>query len=156
MATVGENDSVVYKKAKDLSLEDLLWSPVFDEYTDESDQDIKDWSSETFTITGKTKSKIKTIKPYKKFTLYLNKDKSKTFSGEQPILVKSGDLWKYISAQDISVGDYVLTYDCETEDFEETLITSITHNKKERRNVYAINIEEIDLFVAGGIIVHNK
>ena len=129
---------------------------MFLEYTDESDQNIKDWNSETITFTEKLKSKIVKIRKQNKFTLYFNEDISKMFSGEQPILVKSNNIWKYINAQDISLGDIIMLYNLENDTNTEIAVESITKNKTNKRDVYAISIEDYDIFIAGGIIVHNK
>ena len=157
IATVGENDTVVWIKAKDLQVGSKVFSPVWDEFdgTPSPYEDRIEYESltskrigfgEVSNISGKLVEK----------TIIFNGNDEKRFSTTQPVLArKSGmkDAWEFTG--DLEAGDVIWEYDFDTKQYVETTIFSMDV-LEESHDVYQISVNGIDTFIAGGIISHNK
>jgi intein/homing endonuclease len=72
------------------------------------------------------------------------------------LLKPSGENWQYLETNQTAIGDYIIRYNPMSDSFEETEITNITIDEGGPRTVYAISVEDTDLFIAGNMLVHNK
>lgn len=157
ISVVGAGDTVTYKMAKDLVIGDLIWAPTYTEYTDESNQPVEEWESEMLTNMIKVPTTVVSVVPTMKKTMYFNNDETTRVSLEQLMLVKpANDLWQYLYSGQLTVGDTIIRYNPETDTFIPTEVTNITLETEEPRDVYAISVEDTDLFIAGNMAVHNK
>lgn len=157
ISVVGAGDTVTYKMAKDLVIGDLIWAPTYTEYTDESNQPVEEWESEMLTNMIKVPTTVVSVVPTMKKTMYFNNDETTRVSLEQLMLVKpANDLWQYLYSGQLTVGDTIIRYNPETDIFVPTEVTNITLETEEPRDVYAISVEDTDLFIAGNMAVHNK
>jgi hypothetical protein len=157
IATVGEDSSVIFVKAKDLKVGDKVLSPVWDEFDGtpspyESRIEYDALTSkrvgfgEVGYVLGKTVDK----------TIVINGNQGKHFSTTQPVLARKAgqkDAWEFTG--DISVGDIIWEYDFEKKEYLETLVDQIDLIDGDHE-VFQISINGIDTFIAGGIISHNK
>jgi intein/homing endonuclease len=88
--------------------------------------------------------------------MYFNGDIGTSMSQEQTVLIKGSDgIWKYQVSNNIKIGDTLLKYNFEQDGFDEIEVLEITRNKEEIVNVYKIDTEDVDTFIAGNIVVHN-
>lgn len=157
IATVGEDNSVVFVKAKDLKVGDTVLSPVWDEFDGtpspyESRIEYDALTSkrvgfgEVEYVLGKTVDQ----------SIIFNGNAGKHFSTTQPILArKSGqkDAWEF--SGDLSIGDIIWEYDFDKKEYAETIIENIDLVVGDV-NVFQISVKGIDTFIAGGIVSHNK
>jgi hypothetical protein len=68
--------------------------------------------------------------------------------------VKRESIYKFVQSSELLVGDIVLD-----SQLNEVVITSVENERMEDDhsvNVYLIDVETIDLFIANNIITHNK
>lgn len=157
IATVGEDSSLVFVKAKDLKVGDKVLSPVWDEfdgtpspYSSRIEYDAltskRVGFGEVEYVLGKTVDQ----------TIVINGNKDKHFSTTQPVLARKAgqkDAWEFTG--DVSVGDIIWEYDFESKEFVETLVDQIDLIDGDHE-VFQISVNGIDTFIAGGIISHNK
>jgi hypothetical protein len=157
ISVVGENDTIITKKAEDLLVGDIIWAPTYTEYTDESVQSPEEWEAEMLTNMSRIKTTVVSAVPSVKQTLYFNNDSGTRMSFNQLMLLKpSGENWQYLETNQTAIGDYIIKYNPMSDSFEETEITNITIDEGGPRTVYAISVEDTDLFIAGNMLVHNK
>jgi len=157
ISVVGSGDTVTYKMAKDLVIGDSIWAPTYTEYTDESAQPVEEWEAEMLTNMIKVPTTVVSVVPTMKKTMFFNNDETTRVSLEQLMLVKpANDLWQYLYSGQLTVGDTIIRYNPEADTFNPTEITEITLETEEPRDVYAISVEDTDLFIAGNMAVHNK
>lgn len=157
ISVVGPEDSVIYKEAQDLQVGDILWAPTYTEYTDESNQPVEQWEAEMLSNMERVKTTVVSVVPKIKETLYFNNDSSNRMSIEQLMLIKpQNENWQYLYSSEANVGDTIIIYNPTNNTFNPTEITSITVDEDDPRPVYAISVEDTDLFIAGNILVHNK
>ena len=150
---VGENDSIAYKKAKDISIGEQIWTVMYDEYVGESV--LKDHPIiKSFTNPRLEKTTIIGIVPsVKATTVTINNDINKRFSLEERLFVKTDNGYEYLPVADIEIGQHIIIKNNET-DFTEVEITDITFIDEDR-NVYKFDASPIDTIIAGDILVHN-
>jgi hypothetical protein len=157
ITVVGPDDTLAYKKAEDIVVGDILWAALYEEYTDESSESPEDWESAMLTNMRRIKTAVTNVIPSMKQTLYFNNDESTRMSFQQLVLVKpENENWQYIQTLQIEVGDTIMTYSPELDEFVPTLVSNITIDDEETRATYAISVEDTDLFIAGNVLVHNK
>ena len=157
ITVVGPDDTLAYKKAEDIVVGDILWAALYEEYTDESSESPEDWESAMLTNMRRIKTAVTNVIPSMKQTLYFNNDESTRMSFQQLVLVKpENENWQYIQTLQIEVGDTIMTYSPETDEFVPTIVTNITIDDEDTRPTYAISVEDTDLFIAGNVLVHNK
>ena len=157
IATVGENDVVIWVKAKDLKVGNKVFSPVWDEFDGAPSPYTSRVAYDSLTskrlgfgevcyVLGKTVDK----------TIIFNGDATKHFSTTQPILARKTNLkdaWEFTG--DLSVGDIIWEYDFDKGGYVETVISQIDIIDGDHE-VFQISVNGIDTFIAGGIISHNK
>jgi hypothetical protein len=157
ISVVGPDESIIYKEAQDIVVGDIIWAPTYTEYTDESSQSPEEWETEMLSGMQKVQTTVVSVVPKVKETLYFNNDTSNRISIEQLMLLKPQDeVWQYLYASEANIGDTFMTFNPDANSFTPTQITDITLDADDPREVYAISVEDTDLFIAGNIVVHNK
>jgi hypothetical protein len=155
ICTVGENDSWELKKAQDMKIGDIVWSPSWDEMVNETELDPYMWNSESLSNLKLEKTEIKNIIPsIKDITLYINDDLLKRFSLEQTVLVKKNGTYFFGTSGILEVGDVMIARN-EDGSFDEVQVSKITLVDEER-TVYEFDADPTDLLIAGGLVVHNS
>jgi len=155
IATVGPNDSVVQKPAKEIQVGERIWAATFDEYIDESKDGYKGYLySKTLTNIRVVQCTVEGITPStRNETVIFNNDPNKRFSLTERMLMKRNNIYQYIPSGDVVVGDIYLARN-EDNTISEKPITHIA-NPTETRNVYRYNVEPVDHLFAGDMVVHN-
>jgi hypothetical protein len=157
ISVVGPDESIIYKEAQDIVVGDIIWAPTYTEYSDESLQNPEEWEAEMLSSMQKVQTTVVSVVPKVKETLYFNNDTSNRISIEQLMLLKpQNEMWQYLYASEANIGDTFMTYSPDANTFAPTQITEITLDADDPREVYAISVEDTDLFIAGNIVVHNK
>lgn len=64
-------------------------------------------------------------------------------------LVKVGDVWSFIEAKDVKVGDILRNYN------NEEVVVETVSEELGNFTAYTLDVEDIDLFYANGILTHN-
>jgi hypothetical protein len=157
IATVGENDSVVWVKAKDIKVGDKVFSPLWDEFDGTpSPYDSRiEYESMTNMRIGIGEIEYVLEKSVDNSVMF-NNDGSKHFSLTQPILARKHgklDAWEFTG--DLVPGDIIWEYNFETKEYFETEITDINVITT-ANDVFQISVKDIDTFVAAGVVAHNK
>lgn len=153
--TVGLNDSVELKAAKDIKLGDSVWSISWDGLVDDiTDPTTSTVYPEELSNVKKVKTEIVAISPStKSVTLYFNGDIGKRFSLEEKVLVKRDNAHLFIQAKEIVTSDEI--FEATDSGMISVPVTSIDHIDEERE-VFTFNAFPVDTLIAGNIIVHNK
>jgi hypothetical protein len=156
VATVVDGQ-IVMVKAKDLAVGNTVLSPTWSEFSNDDDpyNDRVEYSSLTNKdVVNGTIAKI-TTKPVDK-TIIINNNPEKHYSLTQPVLARKEnglDAWEF--TKDLEVGDFIWEYSFENEAFEEVEITELEVIDGDE-TVYALSIDGIHTFIAGGVVSHNK
>lgn len=154
IATYNEDSVIIYKKAKDIVVGDIVWGAIWDEFIDESFGSPTDNPSLTLSNLEMQTTEIMAIQPsVKSTTLYINGDIEKRFSLEENMLIKRDGFYMFRSTGTIVVGDIFL-HKTADDSIEEVEITSIDY-VDEDRTVYRFDAEPLDNLFAGDILVHN-
>jgi intein/homing endonuclease len=101
------------------------------------------------------KTKIKSVYPIIKQTLIFNNDESTRVSLEQPVLVEDGGNWKFITSNELTIGNKIMSYSEKDNKFVPLEITEITKDESPKVT-YAISVEDHSAFIAGNIVCRNK
>jgi hypothetical protein len=150
---VGENDTVVYKSAKDIVVGDEIWSMTWKELIDES-MGVYTTPTNGITESQRVKSIIQNILPKQvEKTMTINNSNALRFSVEEQILVKDDLGYRFKISGNISVGDIVFSVDHEGLLSEVEVVS--TEIIQEDRYVYKFDAEPTDTIIAGNIICHN-
>jgi hypothetical protein len=154
-----KDDKVVFVKAKELLVGQKVVSPIWDELKLQQGLTPYEERLEYQALTNKDVSVgnvIYILKKDSEETVIFNNDASKEYSMTQPVLARKSkmlDAWEF--TKDLEVGDYIWEYDFDLNIFKEVLISSI-EIKSSSKNVYQISVDNVDTFIAGNIICHNK
>jgi hypothetical protein len=151
--TVGENDSVVLKAAKDINVGDEIWSYTWDTLKPETDEDPLLWTNSEMANISKIKSTVVHILPSNKdVTMFFNDKDHARFSLEHSMLVKRNGIYMFASSGSVELGDYLVEdVDGVTVEIEVTSINFID----ESRTVYKFDAAPDDIIIAGGLVTHN-
>jgi hypothetical protein len=151
--TVGENDSVVLKAAKDIVVGDEIWSYTWDTLKPETDEDPLLWTSSEMSNVSKVKSTVVHILPsFKDVTMFFNDKDDARLSLEHSMIIKRNGVYMFASSGSVEIGDYLL------EDVNGTVseveVTSI-NMVDDSRTVYKFDAAPYDIIIAGGLVTHN-
>lgn len=157
IATVGPDNSVLWVKAKDIRVGDKVFSPVWDEFdgTPSPYESRIEYDALTNKRIGIGEIEYVLEKNVEESIIF-NEDQGKHFSKTQPVLarkVDGKDAWEFTS--NLSAGDILWEYDFDKKEYVETLITDVNLIRTPN-DVFQIGVKDIDTFVAGGVISHNK
>jgi len=109
---------------------------------------LNTWTSKD--ITGsKSVATITSITPKRVNTIIIINNLLKT-TPEHRHLIKSNDLWSFKRAHQVKVGDYILDVDN-----NEIIVDSVVEVQV-NTTVYSMNVEDLDVFYAEGILTHNR
>lgn len=151
------NGKVVLVKAKDLAVGMMVFSPTWEEYSNNDDpyNSRVEYSAITNRqLTNGVISKI-TTKPVEQ-TIIINNNPEKHYSLTQPVLARKVDgldAWEF--TKDLEIGDTIWEYSFEDKEFKEITITDLEVIDG-NETVYALSINNTHTFIAGGVISHNK
>ncbi len=134
IATVGPNDSVVQKPAKEIQVGERIWAATFDEYIDESKDGYKGYLySKTLTNIRVVQCTVEGITPStRNETVIFNNDPNKRFSLTERMLMKRNNIYQYIPSGDVVVGDIYLARN-EDNTISEKPITHIANPTETRK-----------------------
>jgi hypothetical protein len=159
IATLNSNNEVILVKAKDLVVGAKVLSPVWDEIYDKQELSPYESRIEYNSLTNKKMSVATVLSILEKSvseTVIFNNDESKEYSLTQPVLARKlngQDAWEF--TKDLEVNDIIWEYDLNAKEYKEVLVESIKINNTVK-NVYQISVDNVDTFIAGNIICHNK
>ena len=134
--------------AKDVRVGDKLLSLVIPGMVDES---VVGWDNWTTTSLGDTDYTVVTVKRAHHSTFgrhYLIND-TLPITKQHPIFTRRQGVWMWLDANELVNGDYLLS--SEVEPVEITSIEVISGEV----HVVDFNVEEVDVYFAGGYLVHN-
>ena len=155
VSVVGPEDSYIQIPAKDVVTGQEVWAHSFDEMDDEGEVDPY-----TMALPGLHNQKIvkttvaSVVEKEMPATLTINGDSTKKFSTVQGILYKRNGIYGYINTGLLEVGDIVMEYDYNLHAFNEVTVTSIEIDETPS-TVYKFDMEPVDTFIAGNMLVHN-
>lgn len=141
--------------AKEIKIGDKVNSYSFNELPNsETEYDPATWSSTELTGAQNVVADVDGIKVYEvETTLTFNNDPGKRFSLDHVMLIKRNGVFMFVQASVVQVGDTLISsFDGQV---EETPVESINFID-EKANVYEFRITPYDLFIAGGLITHNR
>ena len=151
---VGPDDSISFKKAKDITLDEEVWSVTWNGQENEFTVDPYTWSSESIENITNVKTRIKSIKSsIKDATIIINENPDQRFSLEQTVLAKKQGKYFFSTTGILEPGDSVFMRN-EDNLFVEVLVDS-TRIIDEQRTVYQFDAAPNDIIIAAGIVVHN-
>lgn len=102
------------KAAQDLQVGDVVYSAMIDELSAyETPYTIGTWSSDTLSNTRVTTTRIKSVRLTRVSNVYVELNDTDRYSVEQLVLVKRGEVYRFITAEALQVGDLVLSIDGE-------------------------------------------
>jgi hypothetical protein len=159
IATLDNNNKTVLVKAKDLVVGTRVLSPVWDEIYDKQELSPYESRIEYNSLTNKDISTATVLSVLGKSvseTITFNNDESKEYSLTQPVLARKANgqnAWEF--TKDLEVNDIIWEYDLNAKEYKEVLVESIKINNTVK-NVYQISVDNVDTFIAGNIICHNK
>ena len=146
--TVVEMADGTTKLLMDLAVNDTVKS-VSIEGLSEDEFAYINWSSENLVYNFNT-AKVRAIMPIKKDKVYSINNGLLTASIDHVHLRKQNETWNFCKTQDLLAGDIFLN-----QNNEEVLITLI-EEINQATTVWRLDVENTDLFIANGIITHNK
>jgi len=160
IATISESGKVLWVKAKDIVVGDKVFTPNWDEFLGDDIESPYDSIIEYQSLTNMRIESGEVVAIKKKVveeTVVFNNNIEKRFSLTQPVLVmRAGqDLHSWVFAGDVIDGDIVWEYDFDTQTFNKTIIENVSFISEDEY-VYAFDVEEIDTFIAGNVICHNR
>ncbi|CAB5218120.1 Fibronectin type III [uncultured Caudovirales phage] len=141
--------------AKEIKIGDKVNSYSFNELPNsEVEYDPATWSSIELTGAENVIAEIDGIKIHEvETTLTFNNDPGKRFSLDHVMLIKKDGTYMFVQASVVEVGDILISsFNGQT---EETPVESINFID-EKANVYEFRVTPYDLFIAGGLITHNR
>lgn len=138
------------KRIDQLVVGDVLKSFNIDTLPLNSDDStvLETWSSENIVGTPDTAT-IVGIEPMDYYGIFVLNGILKT-SARHRHLVKRNNVWSFIEAHEVVVGDIMLDIEG-----NEILITTRTVELNEQ-TVYKLNVENLDVYYANGILTHNQ
>lgn len=136
-------------KVENILVGDSLSSKLFAGMPIKRESEVLDWTSEEMNLSEDTVD-VTNIQPYHLDNILdFNTGLIKT-SYDHLHLVKKQNLYQVVTAENVSVGDFFIR-----EDGSEVEIISIV-NKSGNYTVYKLDVEENDLFIANGLLTHNR
>jgi len=156
VSVVGPDDTYIQIPAKDVVTGQEAWAHSFREMDDESVSDPMTLAFNQLTDQAIVKTNVASIvEKEMPATLTVNGDSTKKYSTVQGILYKRNGIYGYINTGLLEVGDYVMEYDYNLHSFNEILVTSIEIDETPS-TVYKFDMEPVDTFIAGNLVVHNR
>jgi hypothetical protein len=156
VSVVGPEDTYIQIPAKDVVTGQEVWAHSFNEMDDESVSDPMTLAFNQLTDQAIVKTNVASIvEKEMPATMTINGDSTKKYSTVQGILYKRNGIYGYINTGLLEVGDYVMEYDYNTHSFNEIAVTSLEIDETPS-TVYKFDMEPVDTFIAGNMVVHNR
>lgn len=156
VSVVGPDDTYIQIPAKDVVTGQEVWAHSFNEMDDESVSDPMTLSFNQLTDQAIVKTSVASIvEKEMPATMTINGDSTKKYSTVQGILYKRNGIYGYINTGLLEVGDYVIEYDYNTHSFNEIPVVSLEIDETPS-TVYKFDMEPVDTFIAGNMVVHNR
>ena len=156
VSVVGPEDTYIQIPAKDVVTGQEVWAHSFNEMDDESVSDPMTLAFNQLTDQAIVKTNVASIvEKEMPATMTINGDSTKKYSTVQGILYKRNGIYGYINTGLLEVGDLVMEYDYNTHSFNEIAVTSIEIDETPS-TVYKFDMEPVDTFIAGNMVVHNR
>ena len=148
---------VVLVKAREVLVGDVVVSINFAEIDkDDPDTNMYEWSASTLTLltieTSKVLGKVQSVHPR---VVYFNDDVTATFSETQPILVLRDAVYEWYTVATLMIGDILFKYDRATNKIVPVVLAAVNYVEG-ATDTYNFSIEDYDVLLAGGYVVHNK
>ena len=153
--TVGYENSIEFKAAKDIVVGDKIWSITWDGLLDDlQDPGASTVYPENLENVNRVQSEIVQISPSTKgTTLYFNGDTTKRFTPEEKVLIKRGYSHIFVEAKTVTSSDFI--FEATDSGMVATPVTGIDYIE-ETRNVFKFNAFPVDTIIAGNMVVHNS
>jgi len=139
-----------YKNVEDLVIGDELLSISIPSLLDLDSLDyLATWSADNIDdslLSTTIVSNIMASTYYKYYTI----NNKLNITREHPILVKRENMWSFQNAENVIIGDIIINSNKELETVE-----SINHTEGDNVPVYTLNTEDLDVYFAENILVHN-
>ena len=156
VSVVGPDDTYIQIPAKDVVTGQEVWAHSFDEMSDESVADPMTLAFDKLTNQAIVKTNVASVvEKEMPATMTINGDSTKKYSTVQGILYKRNGIYGYINTGLLEVGDVVVEYDYNLHAFNEITVTSVEIDETPS-TVYKFDMEPVDTFIAGNMVVHNR
>jgi len=156
VSVVGPEDTYIQIPAKDVVTGQEVWAHSFNEMDDESVSDPMTLAFNQLTDQAIVKTNVASVvEKEMPATMTINGDSTKKYSTVQGILYKRNGIYGYINTGLLEVGDYVMEYDYNLHSFNEIAVTSLEIDETPS-TVYKFDMEPVDTFIAGNMVVHNR
>ena len=137
-------------KIEDLKIGDMLSSKIIEGMPTKEDQTMMDWKNPGNIKLQKDSVELKNIKSLTVDTVLSFNNKTIVSSKDHLHIVKQDGVWRIIRGDEIKIGDYLLEQN--GKEIEVEMIDIF----KGKFKVYNLDVEDNDLFIANGILTHNK
>lgn len=135
-------------EGRDVKVGDVIRAAVVDGMIDESIDDWRSWTTQDISTAKRVDVTVKHV-DRSWFRAGYRINDSLTITKEHEILANKGQGWTWYDARDLEVGDIVLD-----DQLDEILIESLIYVTGEF-DVVDLDVEEVDTYFAGGLLVHN-
>jgi len=159
IATIGENDSVVWVMAKDLSVGTKVFSPVWDEFKNSDQENPYEERVEYPSMSNMRLNEgtvISSLRKKSDQTVIFNDNEEREYSLTQPVLAAINNgvtAWEF--TKDLKEGDYIWEYCFDSRTYKKVKIDLITI-LNESKDVFQISVDGTDTFIAANVVCHNK
>lgn len=137
-------------KIEDLKIGDMLSSKVIEGMPTKEDQTMMDWRNPGNIKLQKDSVELKNIKVFTVDTVLSFNNKTIVSSKDHLHIAKQDGVWRILRGDEIKIGDYLLEQN--GKEIEVEMIDIF----KGKFKVYNLDVEDNDLFIANGILTHNK
>lgn len=138
------------RKIEDLKEGDMLSSKVIEGMPTNEDQTVMDWRNPGNIKLQKDSVELKNIKSLTVDTVLSFNNKTIVSSKDHLHIAKQDGVWRILRGDEIKIGDYLLEQN--GKEIEVEMIDIF----KGKFKVYNLDVEDNDLFIANGILTHNK
>jgi hypothetical protein len=144
-----------YVKAEDIVVGSVVHSVRFEELsTDETVYTLPEWNTSTLTPVELVETTITSVVVAKTVDVYLDLN-GDLVTPEHPVLVKSGDVYRFKQAGDVQIGDLVLRRAGDTVDdlvWEPVVTNEVVEATVD---VYLFDAEDQDVLFTKNFLSHN-
>jgi len=151
---VSEDGGIAYKLAKDIKVNDEVWSITWGEFANETIDPLAVVEYSSIETHRKVKGTVIAIEESSKAsTVTINNNPEMRFTLGEKVLAKKGDKIVFSEIQDLESGDMLFKV---AEQSLDGMVVDSIDIIDQARLVYKFNISPVDTLIAGGIVVHNS
>jgi hypothetical protein len=143
------NDGTL-NKIENLKIGDILSSKIIEGMPIKEDQTILDWRDSEDIKLQNDSVELKNIVMFNVDHVFSFNNKTIISSEDHLHVIKQDGIWRILKGNEIKIGDYLL--DQNGKEIEIEIIDIFRGNFR----VYNLDVEDNDLFIANGILTHNK